>query len=166
MRLLTLRPIWLRYGLSVFFCIFAALLTLELGPRLAQTPSPLFFAAVLFSAWYGGLGPGILASIISTLLLHTLFLAPTGAPLTLLLEDAAALAVFLIVTLMTAWLTTLQQRNQLQLQQRFAQLQSLHRLTQALSQAASLEQIYDEALTNLKQTLGADRASILLYDAD
>ena len=66
----------LRYGLAVASVGLALLITHLLMPVLSATTSPLFFAAVLFAAWYGGFGPGILASVLSTLALNYFFTPP------------------------------------------------------------------------------------------
>jgi PAS domain S-box-containing protein len=66
----------LRYGLAVISVGAALLLTELLEPAVKATPSALFFAAVTVSAWYGGLWPGILASLLSTLTLDYYFIQP------------------------------------------------------------------------------------------
>lgn len=53
----------------------ALVLTVFLPP-LRSAPSPLFFGAVMVSAWYGGMGPGLLATMLSALALDYYFLAP------------------------------------------------------------------------------------------
>ena len=55
------------YSAAVLSVVLALLLTQRLLPLIAPTVSPLFFAAVMFSAWYGGLGPGLLATVMSVL---------------------------------------------------------------------------------------------------
>lgn len=45
----------------------AVVATYVLDSRLPQTPTPLLFAAVTLSARYGGLGPGLLATLLSAL---------------------------------------------------------------------------------------------------
>ena len=53
-----------------------------------------------------------------------------------------------------------------ELQQKFDELQAVHRMTDAVTHAAALEEIYDVALDELQHTVHASRASILLYDDD
>ncbi|GIV98270.1 MAG: hypothetical protein KatS3mg057_2927 [Herpetosiphonaceae bacterium] len=55
---------------------------------------------------------------------------------------------------------------ELELEQRVEQLQHLYQLSEALSRAASIEEICDAALAGLQRTLGIDRASVLLLDRD
>ena len=66
----------LRYGLAVVSVGLALLVTKLLGRVIEDTPSAFFFAAVMISAWYGGLWPGILASLLSTLVLDYFFIPP------------------------------------------------------------------------------------------
>ena len=55
----------------------ATLLKLLLQPLTRQDEASLgFFAAVMFAAWYGGLVPGLLATIVSAFISDYLFLAP------------------------------------------------------------------------------------------
>lgn len=58
-----------RYCVGVLAVASATLLTLGLWPLLKPHVTPLFFAAVMFSAWYGGLGPGLLSTMLSTLII-------------------------------------------------------------------------------------------------
>lgn len=65
----------LRYGASVLIVLLAAILT-RLLESLTSNCSPLFMVAVIVSAWYGGLGPGLLAIALSVLALDYLYLPP------------------------------------------------------------------------------------------
>ncbi|MCL1468496.1 PAS domain S-box protein [Argonema galeatum] len=67
-----------RYSVAVLAVALALLLMLLLDPWLAiaKTPFLLFFGAVMVSAWYGGLGPGLLATFLSALLSSYFFLSP------------------------------------------------------------------------------------------
>src|SRR4051794_35996949 len=59
---------YLRYGLAVFFVAVALLIRLQLSEHLkGSAPSIPFVPAILLAAWYGGLGPGILATILSVI---------------------------------------------------------------------------------------------------
>ena len=59
---------------------------------------------------------------------------------------------------------TAQRQAAAELQQKFDELQAVHRMTDAVTHAAALEEIYDVALDELQHTVHASRASILLYD--
>jgi hypothetical protein len=64
-----------RYGAAVVAVGLALLLQLLLGLRFGGDPnlSPfmIFFAAVMVASWFGGLGPGLLATSLSALLRPT-----------------------------------------------------------------------------------------------
>ena len=74
------RPLGLRYGLAVAVVLLALLLQWLLIPLFGAGPnaSPfaVFFAAIMVAAWFGGRGPGLLATGLSALLAWFLFLAP------------------------------------------------------------------------------------------
>ncbi len=61
---------------------------------------------------------------------------------------------------------TEERRIEQQLEQRFAQLQSIYQISNSVSRAGELEQIYDDAFEGMEKTLGVRRASILLIDPD
>jgi signal transduction histidine kinase len=60
-RLRTILP----YGVAVAAVACALLLMLRITPLRADTPFLLFFPAVMAAAWYGGLGPGLVATALS-----------------------------------------------------------------------------------------------------
>ena len=64
--------IW-HYGFAVFSIASAEILSRWLTP-LIGFPGTLFLCAVLLSVWFGGVGPGLLASVLSTLAFHYYFL--------------------------------------------------------------------------------------------
>lgn len=66
------------YGVALSAVAIALLLMLILEPWLAvsQAPFLLFFGAIMLSAWYGGLKPGLLATALSALVSHYFLMAP------------------------------------------------------------------------------------------
>ena len=70
----------LRYGVAVLAVGMAFLVKLLLDPLIVQeTPFLLVFGAIMISAWYGGLGPGLLATFAAGLATDYFFLPPTGS---------------------------------------------------------------------------------------
>jgi PAS domain S-box-containing protein len=61
---------------------------------------------------------------------------------------------------------TKEKRSAVELQQKFDELQAIYRMSNAVSEAGALEEIYEVALDELQRTVRADRASVLLYDDD
>ncbi|HET8577571.1 MAG TPA: PAS domain S-box protein [Methylomirabilota bacterium] len=68
-------PAWLRYSFAVLTTALACAFTLA-ARALHPVPTALFYAAVTLSSFYGGLGPGLLATGLSTLLLDFFFIPP------------------------------------------------------------------------------------------
>ena len=70
----------LRYGVATLAVGVALLVKLLLDPLTVQdTPFLLVFSAIIVSAWYGGLGPGLMATGMSVLATDYFFLYPKGA---------------------------------------------------------------------------------------
>ena len=70
------KPLLLQYGISVLVFGLALLLTHLLWPLIEPSASTLFFAAIMIAAFYGGLGPGLLVSVLSALAIDYFFVAP------------------------------------------------------------------------------------------
>jgi len=69
------RVIW-GYGIA-FLSVYTALLISRWPPvRLETAPVSLFLGAIMLSAWFGGLGPGLLATALSSLAFDYYFLPP------------------------------------------------------------------------------------------
>ena len=86
-----------RYALALAATGIALVATLVLR-RDGPTPSFLFFVpAVAISAWYGGVGPSLLATFLSLLLIDLNFLAPGGS-LRIDRVEALEIVAFIIVS--------------------------------------------------------------------
>jgi len=70
------RLIW-GYGIAVLSVSGALIISRVPGLRLESAPVSLFLCAVMLSAWFGGIGPGLLATTLSDLAFYYYFLAPT-----------------------------------------------------------------------------------------
>src|SRR5262245_10478572 len=93
---------WQAYGLAVLITAAALAASVLLKPFIQRTPAVILVPAILLSAWFGGIGPGILSAVFSALGVG-LFLFP---PSPLLLSDPVAsvfdlVAFALIVLLMS-----------------------------------------------------------------
>src|SRR5215207_3419665 len=100
----------LRYGVAALAVEVAFLIKLLLDPLIEQeTPFLLVFGAIIISAWYGGLGPGLLATILAGVATDYFFLHPTGTFSGFSLEAVPLLAFVLegtLVCLLTEALRT------------------------------------------------------------
>ncbi|HEY1373932.1 MAG TPA: PAS domain S-box protein [Candidatus Binatia bacterium] len=65
----------LRYGFAVFAVILAAWLREFLDPAIGQgLPFIIFYPAVVLAAWFGGLGPGLCATVLAELIAWYMFI--------------------------------------------------------------------------------------------
>src|SRR5919199_149063 len=70
----------LRYGIATLAVAAVILLKLLLDPLITeQSPFLLMAGAVMVGAWFGGLGPGVLATVIGALAAEYFFLEPVGS---------------------------------------------------------------------------------------
>ncbi len=92
---------WLtRNGWALAASGLALLLALSLGRLIESGPFLLFLAAVTVSAWYGGLGPGLLATGVGALAGVYFFFAPTYSLQIANLNAAVQLTVFALVAVL------------------------------------------------------------------
>ncbi len=105
------------YGIAVLVVGFALLVKLLLDPLIEEeSPFLLFFGAVMVGAWFGGLGPGLLATALAALTANYFFLSPTY---TLLVDDfgqALRLALFVLegsfVSLLVATMRSVRRQSE------------------------------------------------------
>ena len=98
-----------QYGVAVVASGGALMLTLALWPMIQPSVFPFFFAAVMLSSWYGGLGPGLLATAIAVTAIDYFFLPAPGTRL-VALEITLRLGVFALVALLISSLTAARKR--------------------------------------------------------
>src|SRR5215210_1979521 len=91
---------FLRYGVAVLAVGVAFAIKLLLDPLIVQdVPFLLVFGAIIVSAWYGALGPGLLATVTAGLTADYFFLYPKGSFSGFSLETVPLLVFFLEETL-------------------------------------------------------------------
>lgn len=93
----------LRYGVAVIATLVALLVKLALGSTILPSVYTTFFAAILVSAWVGGLGPGILVSVLAVGFGQLLFLPPVGSQAGTAQLSIVRDALFIVVALGLAW---------------------------------------------------------------
>lgn len=99
------RKLWSRYALAVIATLVALLAYLFLRRWLvSSSPFTYFIPAVMLSAWYGGFGPGLFATLAGALLGNCLLVAPmwdfsTGT------QDIGRMLLFSVVGWQISWLS-------------------------------------------------------------
>jgi PAS domain S-box-containing protein len=105
----------MRYGLAMF-CVVAALLVTELLQYFTDGPPWfVFLAAVMISSWAGGLGPGLLAVLLSTLAVDYFFVPPLHS--LSLKTEYLPLVIFGLSALLISWLSDRRKRAETALRQ-------------------------------------------------
>src|SRR5689334_9692458 len=154
-----LRIIW-RYGLAVLAVGAALLITASLEYYTDITP--LFYAAIIISAWFGGMGPGILAVILAELSIDYYFVEPLYA-LRLGPKPLSFLIVFGVLAVLTSWMSSKRRRAEAGLRQARDELETrVQERTKELRQANETLRERDAELTHVARvmTLGELTASI------
>src|SRR5215207_3922735 len=99
-----------RYAVALLASALALLLTWLFQPFMERNLFLWFFAAIVIGAWYGGLGPGLLVTLIATVGIGYFLISPSS----LLEIDSAGLlrlGVFALVALLISALTEARRRS-------------------------------------------------------
>ena len=149
--------VW-RYGFAVVAALVALLLRLALAPILGeQSPFMLFWAAIIGSSLYGGLGPGLVATAL-TAALGAYFLLPPIYSLAVA-DPRVQLSVVLfavqgvVLSALTGALRAARRRAEADLARRVQAEQRL-RLQYAIARVLTEEQQFDAAVPRLLATIG------------
>ena len=154
-----LRKVW-RYGLAVISVAVALVLTVFLERYTDITP--LFYAAIVVSAWFGGMGPGLLAVVLSELAIDYYFVPPFYS-LRLGPKPISFMVVFGVLAMFTSWMSTKRRHAEEGLRQARDELElKVQERTKELRQANESLREREAELTHVTRvmTLGELTASI------
>jgi hypothetical protein len=113
-----------RYGFAFVFVALALVISLPLERLFAHPFLFLFFAAVMASGWYGGTGPGLMAVLVSTLVVDYFFLPPLYS-FAVNATEVAYLAAFSAFALGASWVSASKKQSEMELERARDQLQLL-----------------------------------------
>src|SRR5262245_24312447 len=101
------RSIW-QYGLAVLSVAVALGITRVLEPT-TTLRTPLFYIAIIVSGWFGGMGPGLLSLVLSTLAIGYYFApghqAPVSNP-----DSRPFFILFVLSALFACWISVQRRR--------------------------------------------------------
>lgn len=92
------------YGVAVLLVAVALLLSIALGDLIAKSHYILFFAAVAFVSWYGGLKPGLLAMFLSAFVSNYFLIPPRYTLRITGVDDLIQITGFIFVALLLCFL--------------------------------------------------------------
>jgi two-component system, NtrC family, sensor kinase len=131
-----LRSKLLGYGFALLCVAVSALLTWFLRPVIETSVFSLFIAAVMISAWYGGLGPGLLATVLAVLIIESLpAQIPQGAQPFHAVHGYVRLLLFALVAILISSLTAARKRAEEALRKAHAELE--HRVEERTAELAN-----------------------------
>ena len=113
------------YVIAVVGVTVASIVTAFALPFIQPSVSLLFFPVVIAAAVVGGYGPGLLATVLSTMVLAYFFVPPIGS-LNIGVDDGIRLAVFAGVALVSASIASARQRAEDALRRSLSDLQEMH----------------------------------------
>ncbi|MDQ6603770.1 MAG: PAS domain S-box protein [Chloroflexota bacterium] len=104
-RMLSARAPVYRYGLAIVASLIAILISHFFHGLFDGAPFLLYFAVVIGSAWYGGLGPGMLATFVGAAARLYFFLIPTYSFSVSDARSAFQVSLFIAIGLLTSFLS-------------------------------------------------------------
>ena len=134
--------------------------TVALAAEIQRANFVFFWIAVLFAAWYGGLGPALAAALASVLAVNYLFVPPLHHFGLRSASDVLTLAIFVAASMTVATLTAALGRAERQAQKRARELSTLARrleehagdLERQTEEAQELAQELEQANEQLEET--------------
>jgi len=90
-----------RYGVALSSVAAALIVTLLVRPD--ALVAPVFFLAIIVTAWIGGFGPGLVAAVLATLVIAYFFLPPTFSLRSDVAEIPHLLVFFVSAFLVSSW---------------------------------------------------------------
>ena len=113
-----------KYVWAVGFSLIALIIANILDQYVHQRIPLVFLMAVVLSAYYGGLGPGLLAAVLSTFLAGYFFIEPVGSILANV-DDLFLLVMFLGLSVFISWLEEAHSRSKQALQDAKQELETI-----------------------------------------
>ena len=156
-------PVIWSYGVAGFSVVTALIISKWPPLHLEAAPVSLFLCAVIFSAWFGGTGPGLWAAVLSALAFYYCFLPPTYS-LVAKPEEIPRLVVFMVSVLFVGSLTAAQRRATQRLRRARDELkgtvQDLERTNEALQAESRERKRADEERERAEERLRQAQAEL------
>jgi K+-sensing histidine kinase KdpD len=152
------RTVMRRYGIAFLFVALALVLTLPLQRLFVHPFLFLFFAAVMASAWYGSTGPGLLAVLLSTVVVDYFFVQPLYS-FAVNATEVAYLVAFVACAMVASWVSAVKREAEQELREARDQLE-----IRVAERTAELEKTIEELRENEQQRILLDSEKSALSD--
>ncbi|MBI4788994.1 MAG: PAS domain S-box protein [Chloroflexi bacterium] len=153
------RSALLTFGTAIVLSTFALLITL-VTPLRTGSSFLLFIAAIMLSAGFGGLGPGLLASLYAAL--ASIFLVSPASRLDLQnVDDALRLGVFVVIALVVSSLTAARERARESARLHARRQSAVAELGQHALASPDLAGLFDRAAAIVAETLQVEYSHVL-----
>jgi signal transduction histidine kinase len=146
-----------RYGGAALAVTFAAAMTFLIRNWMGSSVSVLFFPAIIITAMYGGYGPALVATVLSTAALAYLFVPPVFS-FDIGTDDLIRLTVFAAVAVATASLSSARKRAEDAQRKAFLELQTT---VAALRKVSGWPVFVDSSLATGARKLLAHAATVI-----
>jgi len=165
--LLLTRSQLLRYGVAAVASLQALFLTLLLNPLFEfEGPFLLLFVAVMVSAGYGGLGPGLLATTLTALTSVYLIIPATPSSSSFNWDQVVLLVVYILLSLLISVLAASHQKAESVLKARLRQQAAVVELGQQALRSNELSVLIHAAVSLVASTLAVEYCKILEHLPD
>ena len=142
----------LSYAVATLAVTAAVIANLLLETSLHASPTLfLFLCAIIFAAWFGGVGPGLAATALSVLAFDYFFLPPIHS-INLMLSDLPRIALFAMAGLFVVGLIAAQRNTAASLQRSRADLEDKVRELEKLNAALQIGETYLAEAQRLSHT--------------
>jgi PAS domain-containing protein len=142
----------LSYAVATLAVTAAVIANLLLETSLHASPTLfLFLCAIIFAAWFGGVGPGLAATALSVLAFDYFFLPPIHS-INLMLSDLSRIALFAMAGLFVVGLIAAQRNTAASLQRSRADLEDKVRELEKLNAALQIGETYLAEAQRLSHT--------------
>ncbi len=148
------KPTARNYAVALFMVGVSLILTLLLQRFFPYPFLFLFFAAVIASAWIGGIGPGLFAVLLSTVAIDYYFVPPLRS-LAISATDGAYFAAFVLCALVASWISSAKKRDHLALEEARDQLE-----VRVAERTKELQSLNAELEKSIRQRQKAQQALI------
>jgi serine phosphatase RsbU (regulator of sigma subunit)/anti-sigma regulatory factor (Ser/Thr protein kinase) len=153
-----------RYGVALLASICAILLSIAFLPVSDAPVFSLLVGAVAISAWYGGLGPGLLAIALGWGLGLLLFVGPAGHPSTGSNGDYVRWGVPLVVAVAVVWVSILMRMGRERAVGALRDLEGIQGVAEALSAALTPSDVAHVLIDRAPPLIGARGGSVGLIE--